>query len=158
MRERLRLLLSKKKRKNQQKSDGCCNPPPPPPPPNKSNQPVEVNNQQHQHHQHQHACHPQPHQQQQPQRASSASSSASSNLRSSKSEISKESNGPPRQTAPVSDVKEEKALDELLDFIEGMVLYFGRDFLSSFDFLMRYCVQFKNHSIEILSIQVKIMS
>ena len=91
MRERLRLLLSKKKRKNNQ-------PPPPPPPPKN--------------------------------RASSASSSASSNLRSSRSVDSKKSGtpGPTSEAAvkvaqpPVhqpAPVKDDKPLDELLDFIEG---------------------------------------
>ena len=89
MRERLRLLLSKKKRKNQGQ--------PPPPPPPKTRPP--------------------------PPRASSASSSASSNLLSSRSESKvKQPSVPPQQTTPPQEEtqpKDEKALDELLDFIEG---------------------------------------
>lgn len=92
MRERLRLLLSKKKRKGQQ----CTQQHPPPPPPPKKQEQLQT-------------------------RASSASSSASSNLRSSRSEKSKESPAP--STAPPlpiqTTVKDEKALDELLEFIEG---------------------------------------
>ena len=90
MRERLRLLLSKKKRKNQGQ--------PPPPPPPKTRPP--------------------------PPRASSASSSASSNLLSSRSESKvKQPSVPRQQTTPPAEEetepKDEKALDELLDFIEG---------------------------------------
>lgn len=68
--------------------------PPPPPPPKKSSE----------------------------QRASSASSSTSSNMRSSRSERSKESPAPTTMTSndqEASKAKEAPALDELLDFIEG---------------------------------------
>ena len=76
--------------KKKRKNQG--QPPPPPPPKTRPHQP----------------------------RASSASSSASSNLLSSRSESNvKHTSAPTQQTPPETEIKDEKALDELLDFIEG---------------------------------------
>merc|ERR1712223_890265 len=115
MRERLRLLLSKKKRKNQQK-------PPPPPPKKQADQQHSCGSHQGHGHGHSHQ-HGHQHHHQTNNRASSASSSASSNVRSRQSESRSKSKESPAPALPVNtnveEVKDEKALDELLDFIEG---------------------------------------